>query len=42
MDFQHHATLVGMIIIGKLGLGNKEHMLVNIPSSIGPLKAGTN
>jgi hypothetical protein len=31
-----------MITIGKLGLGNKEQMLVNIPSSIGSLNAGTN
>jgi hypothetical protein len=31
-----------MIIIGRLGLGNKEHMLVNIPLEIGRLKAGTN
>ena len=30
------------IIIGKLGLGNKEQMLVNIASKIGPLKAGAN
>jgi hypothetical protein len=31
-----------MAIIGKSGLGNKEQMLVNIPSQIGPLKSGTN
>ena len=31
---------VGTIIIGKLA--NREQMLVNIPSYIGPLKAGTN
>jgi hypothetical protein len=31
-----------MIIIGKLGLGNKEKTLVNISSEIAPLKAGTN
>ena len=28
-----------MIIIGKLGLENKEQKFVNIPSYIGPLKA---
>jgi hypothetical protein len=31
-----------VIIIGKLGLGKKEQMLVNIPSPEGPLKVGTN
>jgi len=30
------------IIIGKLGLENNEQMLVNIPSKIGTIKAGTN
>jgi hypothetical protein len=31
-----------MILIGKFGVGNKEQMLVNIPSYTGALKAGTN
>jgi hypothetical protein len=30
------------IIIGKVGLGNKENMLSNIHSQIGQLGAGTN
>jgi len=34
--------LIREIIIGKLGLGNKKQMLVNIPSQIEPFKAGTN
>jgi hypothetical protein len=42
--FVSHAKLIfiGKIIIGKLGLGNKEQILVNIPSSVRPLNAGTN
>jgi hypothetical protein len=28
-------------MIGKLGLGNKQQMLLNIPLYLGPLKAGT-
>jgi len=34
--------LVTKIIIGKLGSRIKEKVLINIPSSIGPLKVGTN
>jgi len=33
--------VIGTIIIGKLGVGNEEQVLANIPSQIGPLKAGT-
>jgi hypothetical protein len=28
--------LAGTIIVGKLGVGNKEQMLANIPLQIGP------